>query len=163
MPAADIVIGLLVAPGAIVPVLKPPLSAVAVWDVLSAFLQATVWPAFNVPGLGENELLPFMPLIVIVTSAVTVVPAGVPLGEVGVVAIELPPQPNIAVAATRANPAPPSSVNLMLSYSSCETELTQGLCKRVTNAATRIAFVSTDVGCGAFAERDDLREPAAVA
>ena len=63
------VIELLVAPAAMVPVLKPPASAVAVWGRLSALRQATVWPTCTVPGFGEYELLPFMPTMEIVTFA----------------------------------------------------------------------------------------------
>jgi hypothetical protein len=64
------VIGALVAPGAMLPVLKEPSFAVAVWVMLSAFRHATVWPAVTVAGFGEKDWVPFSPAIVIVTSAV---------------------------------------------------------------------------------------------
>src|SRR5512136_2484254 len=96
--------GLLVAPGAMLPVLKAPPSALAVCVMLSALRQATVWPTFAVDGSGENDWLPFMPLIVIVTSAVTPPPPppppGVGDGDVGL--LELPQLAAIRVKANRA-------------------------------------------------------------
>src|SRR5512139_1394582 len=98
------VMGLLVAPGAMLPVLKAPPSALAVCVMLSALRQATVWPTFAVDGFGENDWLPFMPLIVIVTSAVTPppppLPPGVGDGDVGL--LELPQLAAIRVKANRA-------------------------------------------------------------
>jgi len=88
LPAVAMVIGLLVAPAAMVPVSKPPASPVAVWGMLSALRQATVWPTFTVPGFGEYELLPFMPTMVIVTFAAGTGVAGgavlVGVGDAGV-------------------------------------------------------------------------------
>ena len=62
---------MLVPPGAIVPVLNDPPSAVAVWAMLSTLYQATFWPTLTVAGFGEYELLPFVATIAIVTSAAT--------------------------------------------------------------------------------------------
>jgi hypothetical protein len=70
LPAVFIVIGLLVAPGAMVPVSNADPSAVAVWGIVSPLCHATVCPTFSVAGFGENELLPFMPLMVIVIAPV---------------------------------------------------------------------------------------------
>src|SRR4029453_11054753 len=60
--------GALVAPGAIGPVLKPPPSCVAVWTTLSALRQRALCPPATLAGLGEKELAPDIPLIVIVTT-----------------------------------------------------------------------------------------------
>jgi len=62
-----------------VPVSNDDPSAVAVWGTVSAFRQATDWPTFIVAGFGEYELLPLMPLMVIVTAAV----AGLDVGGSG--------------------------------------------------------------------------------
>lgn len=59
-------IGALVLPGATGPVSKP--LPVAVWVIESALCQATFWPTFTAAELGENDMPPAMPLIVIVTS-----------------------------------------------------------------------------------------------
>jgi hypothetical protein len=66
---------LLVAPAAMLPVSKPPLSWVAVCVIESLFFQATVCPTFAVAEAGENDMAPLLPTIVITTSAV--VPEGV--------------------------------------------------------------------------------------
>jgi hypothetical protein len=97
-PVEDIVIGVLVEPGLMDPVLKLPLSAVAVCVTLSSFFHATVWPALTVVAAGENAML----AIEIVTSA-----AGV--GEVGV-AVLPPPQ---ATASTSSDSATPAKVSRM--------------------------------------------------
>ena len=95
------------------PVLKAPVSAVAVWGSESPLYQDTVWPALTVAGFGEYELLPFMPATVIVTSAVVgagVFPGGEygsdvdEVGELGL-ALLLPPQPNIVIAIKSRLPA----------------------------------------------------------
>jgi hypothetical protein len=79
LPAAVRVIGLLVAPAARVPVSNNDPSAVAVCGTESAFRHATDWPTFIVAGFGEYELLPFMPVMVIVTIAA----AGLDVGGSG--------------------------------------------------------------------------------
>jgi hypothetical protein len=68
LPAVLITIGELVAPGE-TDTLNVPVSDVAVCVVLSALRQATVCPILIVPGLGEKDSAPFMPTMVIVTSA----------------------------------------------------------------------------------------------
>jgi len=73
--AALNMMGALVAPGAMIPVSK--LVPVAVWGMLSALCQLTVCPTFALAGLGENDIAPYWPLIVIVTSAAA---AGVGVG-----------------------------------------------------------------------------------
>jgi hypothetical protein len=80
-PAVFMAMGLLDAPGAILPVSKAPASAVAVWGSESALRQTTVWPTFTVTGFGAYELLPFMPTMEIVTSAATTGP-GAGAGDV---------------------------------------------------------------------------------
>jgi hypothetical protein len=75
LPAVANVIGALVAPAGIRPVSKP--LPVAVWAMLSALRQATVWPTFTLPGFGENDVSALMLLIVIVTSAVAAATVGV--------------------------------------------------------------------------------------
>jgi hypothetical protein len=57
----------LVPPGATIPVSK--LVPVAVWGMLSALCQLTVCPTFALAVVGENDMSPYCPLIVIVTSA----------------------------------------------------------------------------------------------
>src|SRR5512135_2919624 len=92
------VMGLLVEPGAMVPVLNEPLSAVAVCVMTSALRHATVWPTFTVPGFGENEFPPFMPVIVIVTLAVP------PACGVGDMALLLLLPHAVRTAASTSNP-----------------------------------------------------------
>jgi hypothetical protein len=69
VPAAVIANGALVAPGAMPGVEKPPPSCAMAWVIESAFLQATVWPAFTAAAAGEKDCPPAIPWIVIVTSA----------------------------------------------------------------------------------------------
>jgi hypothetical protein len=76
--------GALVAPPAMAPVLKPPPFCVAVWVRESMLCHATVCPTWTLAGFGVNELLPFIPVIVITTSA--------PL-LIGLMTSEEPPQP----------------------------------------------------------------------
>src|SRR5262252_3534965 len=64
------VIGDVVEPFPMSPVLKAPPSAVAVCVVPPLFFQATVCPTLTVAGLGEKDELPLIPVIVIVRSAV---------------------------------------------------------------------------------------------
>jgi hypothetical protein len=68
-------IGVLVAPGAMLPVSN--VVAVAVCAMLSALCQLTVCPTFAVTSDGENDIAPYWPLMVIVTSAAA---AGVGVG-----------------------------------------------------------------------------------
>jgi len=104
-------IGALVAPGAILPVLKEPLSAAMLWVMLSAFRQETVWPTFTVPGFGEKDWLPFMPTIVIVRLAPPPPPPGVGdgVGD-GVVGLLLLPQ--LTATRAKADRATQPSINL---------------------------------------------------
>jgi hypothetical protein len=67
------VITLLVVPGEINPVSKLPL---AVCVMLSALCQTTCCPTFTLAGLGEKDMLPFSPSIVMVM----VMGAGVGVG-----------------------------------------------------------------------------------
>jgi hypothetical protein len=60
-------IGVLVAPGAMLPVSN--VVPVAVCAMLSALCQLTVWPTLALAVVGENDMSPYWPLIVIVTSA----------------------------------------------------------------------------------------------
>jgi hypothetical protein len=100
LPDVGIVIGALVSPGAMEPALNAPESAVGTWTTLSAFLHATDWPALTDAGFGENELPPFMPVMVIVTSAVAPgVGEGVGDGDEGLA--ELLPQAAVKTSAAR--------------------------------------------------------------
>src|SRR5712692_7291456 len=58
----------LVPPFAMLPVSKAPPSAVAVCVVPPLLRQATFWPTLAVEGFGENDMLPLIPTIVMVTS-----------------------------------------------------------------------------------------------
>ncbi len=104
MPAVPNVIGALVAPEEITPVSKP--LPVAVWAVLSPLRHATVCPAATLTGLGVYELPPFMPVIVIVTSAAPPAPVygGVGVG-VGLGPVLLLPPHDAAATATHATKA----------------------------------------------------------
>ncbi len=62
-------IGPLVLPGEMLPVLNELSSATMSCVLLSALCQATVLPTPTAEGLGENEFVPAMPTISIVTSA----------------------------------------------------------------------------------------------
>lgn len=63
------------------------------WVLVSVFFQITRCPTLTVVGLGANELLPLMPMILIVASA-----SGDGVGDEGV---ELPQPAVIAAKATR--------------------------------------------------------------
>jgi hypothetical protein len=64
-----IAIAVLVLPLLMFPVLKVAPFAVAVWVIPAALCQDTVCPTVTVSGLGEKELAPFSPTMVIVLSA----------------------------------------------------------------------------------------------
>jgi hypothetical protein len=63
------------------------------WVLVSVFFQMTRCPTLTVVGLGANELLPLMPMILIVASA-----SGVGVGDEGV---ELPQPAATAAKAMR--------------------------------------------------------------
>jgi hypothetical protein len=80
VPAVEIALGALVAPGAMDPVSKPV--PVAVWAKLSALRHDTVCPTFTDCGFGEYDCAAAIPLIVMVTSAEAVpVPVGAVVPE----------------------------------------------------------------------------------
>src|SRR5512139_1175668 len=107
--------GELVRPARIVPVSKP--LPVAVWETESALRQATVCPALTVAGLGENDWLPSIPLIVIVTSAAVGPPldGGVGIGD----GLGLYPPPPHATAT--ANPPTTARIPTVLLRPSSDT------------------------------------------
>ena len=75
----EIVIGELDAPGARLPVSQAPASC-TMWCVVESLLWKTIcWPALTVTGFGENDWLPVIPTISIVTAELD----GVPDGAVG--------------------------------------------------------------------------------
>jgi hypothetical protein len=117
VPVAVIVIGALVVPGAMFPVVNAPLSAVTSWTMLSAFIHATDWPATIDAGFGENELLPFWPVTVIVNVAPpgVGVGVGVGVGEVGLLMLLLLPQPTTVTAAKSSPPSASVSFVFMIS------------------------------------------------
>jgi hypothetical protein len=109
------VMGLLVAPGAMFPVSNEPSFAVAVCVMLSALRHATVCPGFTDAGFGEKEFEPFIPVIVMVTSADPDAGGGAGdvtgVGEDGDMEL-LPPHATSVTAAT--NSPPSAAVNLEL-------------------------------------------------
>src|SRR5512135_3456882 len=96
--------GLLVAPGAMFPVANDPSSAVTLCTMESPLNHATVWPAVTVPGLGENDWLPFCPVMVIVMLAPVPGPGlGMGDGDVGLNMLLLPQAANVTASASAPN------------------------------------------------------------
>ena len=84
IPAVVIVMGVLVPPFPMSPVLNAPPFAVAVCVVPELLRHATVCPTYTVAGFGSQDMVVLLATMVIVTSAVTG----------GVIGLDLlPPQP----------------------------------------------------------------------
>lgn len=91
VPRVDIVTGSAAPPATMIGVVKLFVSWMMSWLRVSTFFQMTRCPTVTVVGLGTNELLPLMPVMLTVTSA-----AGVGVG-VGVDGLESP-QPTMEAA-----------------------------------------------------------------
>jgi len=117
VPAVENVL-LNVAPGASVPDLNDPSSAVASWAVTSLLVQVTVPPTATETGFGENAVVVNVDEPFTMETGVPVVPVVPVDGEDG----ELDPQPTVNAI----NPA--STLNRNLMYVSIPGKPSQRLC-----------------------------------
>ncbi len=130
VPAVFILIGALLEPGAMSPVLNAPESAVAVCVVLSLLLHATVCPTFIVIVTGAKLKL----LIVTVTSAEPPVGVGVGVGPTGLLPL---PQATANIATASERPTNASLIERIF----VPPQLEQGKqCTHLTPARRRTYF-----------------------